>query len=64
MLGLDEERFKADIARAEVQERIEADRKEGDKLKVEGTPTIYINGRLLREPFKALPAYLKEELEL
>ena len=64
VLGLDEERFKADLASPEVEERIEADRKEGDALKIEGTPTIYVDGRLLREPFKALPAYLKEELEL
>ena len=64
MLGLDMERFKSDFASSEVQERVEADRDEGLKLGIEGTPTIYVNGRLLREPLKALPAYLKEELEL
>jgi hypothetical protein len=64
MIGLDEARFKADLISPEVQERVTADRKEGEAQKVEGTPTLYVNGRLLREPFKALPAYLKEELEL
>jgi protein-disulfide isomerase len=64
MAGLDVERFKTDVAGAEVQERVEADREEGLKLGIEGTPTIYVNGRLLREPLKALPAYLREELEL
>jgi protein-disulfide isomerase len=64
MLGLDMERFKADIASAEVQERVDADRKQGEALKIEGTPTMFIDGRLLREPLKALPAYLKEQLEL
>jgi 2-hydroxychromene-2-carboxylate isomerase len=64
MAGLDVERFKADFAGADVQERVEADRAEGLKLGIEGTPTIYVNGRLLREPLKALPAYLREELEL
>jgi protein-disulfide isomerase len=64
MLGLDLERFKSDIASPEVQERIDADRQEGEKLKIQGTPTFYVDGRLLREPMKALPAYLKEELEL
>ena len=64
MLGLDMERFKTDFASSEVQERVEADRAEGAKLGIEGTPTIYVNGRLLREPLKALPAYLREELEL
>ena len=63
-LGLDMDEFRSDIVSSEVQARIDADRAEGDKLKVEGTPTIYVDGRLLREPFKALPAYLKEELEL
>lgn len=64
MLGLDVERFKTDMASAEVQERVDADRAEGEKLAIEGTPTIYVNGRLVREPFKALTAYLREELEL
>jgi protein-disulfide isomerase len=63
-LGLDMDKFRTDIVSSEVQARIDADRTEGDKLKLEGTPTIYVDGRLLREPFKALPAYLKEELEL
>jgi 2-hydroxychromene-2-carboxylate isomerase len=63
-LGLDLEKFKSDIVSSEVQARIDADRAEGEKLKLEGTPTLYVDGRLLREPFKALPAYLKEELEL
>jgi hypothetical protein len=64
MLELDLERFKADFASSEVAARVDADRKEGERLGLEGTPTLYVNGRLLREPFKALPAYLKEELEL
>lgn len=64
MIGLDVERFKADMAGTEVQERVEEDRALGERLGVEGTPTVFVNGRLLREPFKALPAYLREELEL
>ena len=64
MLGLDIDRFKADAASPAVQSRINADRAEGVRLVIEGTPTMYINGRLLREPSKALEAYLREELEL
>jgi len=64
VLGLDMDRFKADFDSPEVQERVDADRKQGEALKIEGTPTIYVDGRLLREPLKALPAYLREELEL
>lgn len=63
-LHLDVDRFKADMLAAPAQEHIDADRQEGERLGIRGTPTIYINGRLLREPFRALPAYLKEELEL
>jgi protein-disulfide isomerase len=63
-IGLDTDRFAEDYASSEVKERVDADRAEGEKHKLEGTPTIFINGRLLREPIKALPAYLREELEL
>jgi protein-disulfide isomerase len=63
-IGLDTARFKADLASPEVQQTIDADRHEGEKLEIQGTPTIYVDGRLLREPPKALEAYLKEELEL
>jgi len=63
-LGLDMDRFKADLDSKDVAEKVDADRKQGEALKIEGTPTIYVDGRLLREPLKALPAYLKEELEL
>jgi len=63
MLGLDMERFTADLASPEVEQKVNDDRKEGEALKLEGTPTIFVNGRLLREPLKALPAYIQEELE-
>jgi hypothetical protein len=63
-LGLDVERFKTDMSSPAIQERIDADRREGERLMVHGTPTMYVDGRLLREPPKALPAYLREELEL
>jgi 2-hydroxychromene-2-carboxylate isomerase len=63
-LGLDVERFKTDMSSAETQARIDADRSQGERLTIQGTPTIYVDGRLLREPLKALPAYLREELEL
>jgi protein-disulfide isomerase len=63
-VGLDVERFKTDLSSPEVQQKIDADRKEGEKLEIQGTPTMYVDGRLMREPPKALEAYLKEELEL
>jgi protein-disulfide isomerase len=44
-LGLDMAKFKADFDAKQTTDRIEADRKQADALKVKGTPTIYINGR-------------------
>ena len=63
-LGLDIDRFKSDMSAPTTQERIDSDRSEGERLMVRGTPTMYVDGRLLREPPKALLAYLREELEL
>jgi protein-disulfide isomerase len=63
-IGLDMERFRADYASEAVAQAVTADRTEGEKAKIEGTPTLYVNGRKLEEPFKALPAYLAEELQL
>lgn len=60
-LGLDMARFRADFASEEVAKAVAADRAEGEAAQVEGTPTVFVNGRKLEEPFKALPAYIAEE---
>jgi len=44
-LGLDVERFKADMARQDLADRITADLLRGNSLGVKGTPTLYLNGR-------------------
>lgn len=62
-LNLDMERFRRDMTSAETQRRIEADKAEGQRAGVEGTPTFFVNGRRFREPPSALPAYLREELD-
>lgn len=64
MLGLDMERFEADMTEAATAERVAADRTLGERLGVDGTPSIFVNGRKFDEPLKALPAYLGEEFEL
>lgn len=46
-LKLDVERFKTDIDRSDVQARVDADRARADKLAIDRTPTLYINGRLI-----------------
>ncbi|AKF06338.1 DsbA family protein [Sandaracinus amylolyticus] len=62
-LGLDMERFHADLHSPETQAAIERDREEGRRLNVEGTPTFFVNGRRFREPPTSLPAYVREELD-
>lgn len=64
MTGLDVERFKADLASDATQARVDADRAEGEGFGVEGTPSIFVNGRRFQEPLKLLEAYVAEELEL
>jgi protein-disulfide isomerase len=63
-IGLDMERFRQDLASEDVAKAVDADRAEGERANVEGTPTIYVNGRKVDEPLKALPSYLKEELDI
>src|SRR3712207_268183 len=46
-LGLDVAKFKADMERADLTERIKADYARGMSLGVKGTPTVYLNGREL-----------------
>ena len=47
-LGLDTERFVRDLGGEEVKMRIEADQEAATKMGVNGTPTVFINGRRLR----------------
>ena len=44
-LGLDVGRLHADMQTPETAERVAKDRKLGEELKIEGTPSIFINGR-------------------
>ncbi len=60
--GLDMKRFKKDYASKETDERVSLDRKEGEAAGIQGTPTIFVNGRKYELPFEDLPDYIKEEL--
>lgn len=62
-IGLDMDRFRADLASAETQARVEADKDQGQRLGVEGTPTFFVDGRRFREPPTSLAAYVREALE-
>ena len=43
-LGLDEQKFKQDLSNTALGEKIRADQADGNKLGVNATPTLYING--------------------
>lgn len=58
-LGLDMNRFRSDLESDAVAEKIDADYSEGVSLRVNGTPTFFINGKKIANPrgydeFKAL----------
>ncbi len=44
-IGLDLQKFRADVQSPEAKARLDADRKLGDDLHIKGTPTIFIDGR-------------------
>ena len=62
---LDVARFRADLASPEIEAQIRATRTEGERLQIQGTPTIFINGRrfelnLEREPLRQ---WIQEEID-
>ena len=48
MLGLDVDRFTRDLDSPEVKARVDIDIERGKSLGVQGTPTVFINGRQLK----------------
>lgn len=46
-LGLDVEKFKADMASTIAKQRVDADLQRGRSMNVSETPSVYINGRLI-----------------
>ncbi len=45
--GLDRRRFEEDLGSARYEETVQADFREGQSLGISGTPTFFINGRVL-----------------
>ncbi|HEX8399048.1 MAG TPA: thioredoxin domain-containing protein [Pyrinomonadaceae bacterium] len=43
-LALDTERFRRDVNSEQVNNRVTADRKRGESVEIEGTPSLFING--------------------
>ncbi|MCA9631615.1 MAG: thioredoxin domain-containing protein [Myxococcales bacterium] len=67
-LGLDVKKFLKDIESEDVADRVAKDKKEADKLGLEGTPMIYINGRNFTsgyfDPKEDLDDFVKLEIKL
>jgi protein-disulfide isomerase len=61
-IGLDMKKFEADFTAAAAQ--VESDKKEGEEVGVDSTPTLYINGRKYEDPSvaKYVKMWVEEEL--
>jgi protein-disulfide isomerase len=62
-LGLDVQKFKADMERQESADRIKADMMRGNSLGVKGTPTVFLNGRELVPGQLVTEDILRREIE-
>jgi len=61
-LKLDEERLKRDINTPEVADALNHDASEAYRLDVSGTPTVFVNGRILRDhSMKSFQAAIEKE---
>jgi len=63
-LGLDVERFEADLRREELVERVRSDLAQGERLGLAGTPAFFVNGRPLlgAQSYEALAQAIETEL--
>ena len=62
-LGLDVAKFKADMASAETEKKVDADIAEGRAAGVDSTPSIFVNDRRYIFPPDKLADYVREELD-
>jgi protein-disulfide isomerase len=62
-IGLNVDKFKADMERQEVADRIQADFYRGTSLGVSGTPTVFLNGRVLPAETTLNEQKLRAEIE-
>lgn len=49
-IGLDMDQYGKDIALQELKDRIERDRRSGQKLNLQGTPSFFLNGEKIENP--------------
>lgn len=49
-IGLDVDKFRADMVDPTLDDKITADRQTGNDLKITGTPSFFLNGKLIKNP--------------
>jgi protein-disulfide isomerase len=63
IVGLDETKFKEEQKNPAITQRIRSDYEEGIRIGVRGTPTIFINGKIVRDrSLKSMEAIIEKEL--
>ena len=64
LLGLDETKFKEQQKNPAITERIRQDYEEGIRVGVRGTPTIFINGKKIRDrSMRGMASVIEKELQ-
>ena len=64
LLGLDDTKFKEQQKNPAITERIRQDYEEGIRIGVRGTPTIFINGKKLRDRgMESMESVIEKELQ-
>ena len=62
-MGLDLEKFTLDIMRPSLRKKIELDVEDSKKAGVTGTPSIFVNGRMLKKrDFQSISRLIDEEI--
>ncbi len=64
-LGLNVDKFKADLASAEIDKQVTEDSSDGHKVGAGGTPTFFVNGRKVSgaQPFESFKSIIEEEIK-
>jgi len=63
-LGLDLKEFSLDMMRPSIRKKVEQDMSEAEKAGVTGTPTIFVNGRILKKrELDAISRLIDSELD-
>jgi protein-disulfide isomerase len=64
-IGINVDKYQADLKSDKVKKRVDADSKAAAKLGVTGTPAFFINGRFLSgaQPFDSFKRIIDEELK-